>query len=96
MAKRQSLSTFSPAPQPKADGATIVTAIEAESAAPVEPRKGPKYPHVSVYLRPDEIRTLKLLSLESDMKVSDIGAMAIREWLKRNGHSRAGRLANDA
>ena len=65
------------------------------ATAPVEPneqRRGPKYPHVSVYLRPEEIRTLKLLSLEMDMKVSDICGTAVREWLERNGHARTGRI----
>lgn len=96
MAKRQSLTSFSPKPVPEADGANIVASQPASSLAPAEGRKGPKYPHVTVYLRPEEVRTLKLLSIELDMKISDIGALAVREWMERNGHARTGKLKSDA
>lgn len=91
MAKRQSLATFSPQPH-SADGAKVIESQTAPKAEVAEGRKAQKYPHVSVYLRPEEIRTLKLLSIEQDMKTSDICAMAVREWLERNGHARTGKL----
>ena len=96
MAKRQSLASFSPKPQPTADGATIVASTPTTMAKPADNRKGPKYPHVTVYLRPEEVRTLKLLSIETDKKMSDICAEAVREWLERNGHARTGKLMPDA
>lgn len=91
MTKRQSLSSFSPKPQPVADGGKVVSTIAAETEAG-EGRKGAKYPHVTVYLRPDEVKTLKLLSIETGDKMSDICAVAVREWLERNGHARTGKL----
>lgn len=95
-AKRQSLASFSPKPQPVADGATVTASTTTTKPELTEGRKGPKYPHVTVYLRPEEVRTLKLLSIETDTKMSDICAEAVREWLERNGHTRTGKLKSDA
>jgi hypothetical protein len=89
--KRPSLSTF--APHPVADSGKVVEApLRAESAT------GPavKYPKVTVYLDAQEVRTLKLLNIETGEKVSDICARAIREWLERNGHARTGNLTHNA
>jgi len=91
MAKRASLSTFSPqVPQPSLDAANGGRVIESQAEAPPAPKKGNKYPHVSVYLSADEVRTLKLLSLETGERISEICATAVREWMERNGHARSG------
>jgi hypothetical protein len=79
---RKTLSTFAPVPM-KADGAKVM-ATEAVAA----PAKAKKPSPVSVYLTREEVRTLKLIGLEHERKVTDICATAIREWLERNGHAR--------
>lgn len=93
MTKRPSLTSFSPKviPAPvEADGGRIE---EAPAAAPTQGQgHAAKYPKVSVYLTPDEIRTIKLLGVENGQRVSDICAAAIREWLARNGHARGARF----
>ncbi len=48
-----------------------------------------KYPHVSVYLPADMIKTLKLIALDHDVRLNDICATAVKEWLERNGHARS-------
>ena len=87
MAKRASLANFSPAAMPDA-GRVVAPAPEPITAAIT--RKS--YPSVTVYLDAQEIRTLKLLNIETGEKVSDMCARAIREWLQRGGHART----NDA
>lgn len=87
MAKRASLANFSPVAVPDA-GKVIATASEPATATGT--RK--TYPSVTVYLDSQEIRTLKLLNIETGEKVSDMCARAIREWLAREGHARS----NDA
>lgn len=83
MAKqRTSLASFAPATA--ADGARVVASA---TAAPAPASRA--YPKVSVYLTAEEVRTLKLLSIDMGQRVSDIGATAVREWLERNGHSRS-------
>lgn len=88
MSKRPSLANFAPT----ADSAKVVESQPTPAAA------GPavKYPKVSVYLDAQEIRTLKLLNIETGEKVSDICARAIREWLERNGHARSSNLTHNA
>lgn len=81
--KRPSLSNFVPAGTADAGN---VTAIQEALSTPA--KAGEKYPKLSVYLNADEIRTLKLIALDSGQRVSDIAATAIREWLERNGHAR--------
>jgi hypothetical protein len=84
MAKqRTSLASFAPMTG-KPDGAKILA-----SATPGPVSASRAYPKVSVYLTAEEVRTLKLLSIDMGQRVSDIGAMAVREWLERNGHSRS-------
>jgi len=82
MAKRQSLATFSPKVEPAA--ANVV-----KMEAPAAPKPAAKYHKINVYLSADEVRTIKLIGLDSGQRISDIGATAVREWLERNGHSRA-------
>jgi len=92
MAKqRASLASFAPPiRQPMADGAKVVSgAVE-----PAGQSTRAKYPSVTVYLRPEEIRSLKLISIETNEKLSDLCAVAVREWLERNGHARTGALAS--
>lgn len=85
MAKRASLATF--APQAAAADGAVVTKSKTNAPPPsLAPAKA--YPKVSVYLNADEVRMLKLLGVDSNTKVSDICATAIREWLERNGHAR--------
>lgn len=86
---RASLSTFAPV---KADGAKVGfveartdTADQVE-APPAAASK--KYPHISVYLPADVIKTLKLVAIDRNTKVSDICAEAITEWMRQQGHSR--------
>lgn len=83
MAKRQSLSTFSPQtqPEPAVPGGNVVQ-LTPEAPAAV------KYPKVSVYLTAEEVRTLKLIGIDSGKRVSDICAAAVRDWLEKNGHAR--------
>jgi len=85
MAKRASLATFAPQVA-AADGAVVTNTKTKAAPPPVATAKA--YPKVSVYLNADEVRMLKLLGVDSNTKVSDICAMAIREWLERNGHAR--------
>lgn len=92
MTKRPSLTSFSPKPVPAAPAEADGGRIEETPAAAPTPGHGVKYPKVSVYLTPDEIRTIKLLGVENGQRVSDICAAAIREWLARNGHARGARF----
>lgn len=82
MAKRTSLSAFAPQ-APDVDGGTVVTPNMSPVVAPAT-----KYPKLSVYLEADEIRTLKLMSVDSGKRVNDICASIIREWMRNNGHAR--------
>ena len=79
--KRQSLATFSPKAEPAAPN---VVKMEAPALKPPT-----KYHKINVYLTADEVRTIKLIGLDSGQRISDIGATAVREWLERNGHARA-------
>jgi hypothetical protein len=99
MTKRPSLASFPPkavtAAQP--DGGTVEAAATpaaapVQAAAPAAVSHSAKYPKVSVYLTPDEIRTIKLLGVDSGQRVSDICAAAIRDWLETNGHARGKRF----
>lgn len=83
---RTNLASFAPkaAPMPAANGGTVE-----ESAVPAT--HAAKYPKVSVYLSADEVRTLKLLGIETNQRVSDICAAAIRGWLETQGHARSAR-----
>ncbi|MGE6786707.1 ribbon-helix-helix domain-containing protein [Ensifer adhaerens] len=90
MSKRPSLTSF--APHAQADSGKVV----ASQAEPTATGPAVKYPKVTVYLDAQEIRTLKLLSIDSGEKVSDICSRAIREWMERNGHARSGNLTHNA
>jgi hypothetical protein len=94
MTKRASLSSFSPqaSATAPADGGKVVATQPEEATA----GQAAKYPKVTVYLSAEEIRTLKLLNIDTGEKVSDICARAIREWLERNGHARTGKLTHNA
>lgn len=83
---RQSLANFAPqrVQDTKATGATIETSPVVASSD----KTPAKYPKVSVYLSNEEIRTLKLIAIDSGQKVNDICSTAVREWLERNGHAR--------
>jgi hypothetical protein len=83
MSKRPSLASFSPKPI-EANGGKVTATIQ--EAAPVAPAKA--YPKISVYLDAQEVRTLKLIGVDKGQRISDICAVAIREWMERNGHSR--------
>lgn len=83
MAKRTSLSSFAPQAVANA-GATGGTVVQ---ETPTQSHSS-KYPKVSVYLDAQEIRTLKLIGIDTGQRVSDVCAVAIREWLERNGHMR--------
>lgn len=83
---RTSLGSFAPTP---ADGARV----EASSAAPAtsvlaaaKPNKKPS--SVTVYLPRDVVKTLKLIALEDERRLSDICAEGITEWLRARGHLR--------
>lgn len=83
MSKRASLASFAPKPI-IADGARVEAA-----ATPVATAASAKtYPKISVYLEADEVRTLKLIGVDTGQRISDVCAVAIREWLERNGHAR--------
>jgi hypothetical protein len=86
---RASLSTFTPV---KADGARVgLVETKADIADQVEAPSSAaskKYPHVSVYLPADVIKTLKLVAIDRNAKVSDICAEAITEWMRQQGHER--------
>jgi hypothetical protein len=83
MSKRPSLSAFAPQPL-QADGGKVA-AITAPSIAASKPQRPTS---VTVYLTPEEVRALKLIGIEHDMKLTDICATAVREWMERNGHMR--------
>lgn len=86
MAKRASLSTFTPQHAEPADGGKVIAAPIPAAAEAV--KKGAKYPSVTVYLTAEEKRTFQLLAVETGERVSDICARALREWLEKNGHAR--------
>ena len=84
--QRASLAIFSPQ-VPQADDAKIIP----DASTPAAP--SPQRPaSVTVYLAPDEIRTLKLIGIEHRKKLTDLCATAVREWLQRNGHVSAKRF----
>lgn len=83
---RQSLTNF--APQRVQDAKATDATIEVSTSVAAATKTPDKYPKLSVYLTTAEIRTLKLIAIDSDQKVSDICSTAIREWLERNGHAR--------
>lgn len=86
MAKRASLSTFAPT---HADGAHVERSTISPTDVPAQPIAGKKkYPHVTVYLPADVVRTLKLLAIDSETRVSDLCAEAVTEWLRQKGHVR--------
>lgn len=82
MSKRPSLANFAPQKAPPDGGKVLEAALE-----PM-PAKAKKAAIVSVYLTPEEVRTLKLIGIEHNRKLTDICATAVREWLERNGHAR--------
>lgn len=81
MNKRSTLADFAPRPTPVADGAKVM------EAAPADASKAPRS-SLTVYLTPEEVRTLKLICLDHNKKLTDICAEAIRDWLANNGHAR--------
>jgi hypothetical protein len=81
MNKRSTLADFAPKPAPVADGAKVM------EAAPADATKAPRS-SLTVYLTPEEVRTLKLICLDHNKKLTDICAEAIRDWLANNGHAR--------
>jgi hypothetical protein len=83
MSKRQTLASFAPQ-RVQPDGGKVVQA----AAEPPTAATGKRPPSVTVYLTAEEIRTLKLIGIEHDKKMTDICAEAVREWLERNGHAR--------
>ena len=88
MAKaRASLGSFTP--KPVVDGARVEadqaeTVAVAASAKPVST----KPTNVTVYLPKDVVRTLKLIALDTDRRLSDICAEGIMDWLRARGHVR--------
>jgi hypothetical protein len=102
--RRATLATFAPTPivTPPPEDA-VVEAVSAEPEQPSrpalakQPRPAPqesrrKYPHVSVYLPADTIRTLKLIAIEHGTRVNELCAEAINAWLETNGHARGKRF----
>lgn len=83
MSKRASLASFAPKPI-EADGARVEATSPPVAASP----STKTYPKISVYLEADEVRTLKLIGVDTGQRISDVCATAIREWLERNGHAR--------
>lgn len=83
---RASLASFRPEPFP---AAATQPAAPISRPATVEVTGRKKYPHVSVYLPAATVRTLKLIALDHECRVSDLCAEAINEWLERNGHARS-------
>ncbi|MFN7610437.1 MAG: hypothetical protein ACK5QX_05795 [bacterium] len=79
--KRSTLADFAPKPAPAPDGAKIM------QAAPTEASKAARS-SLTVYLTPEEVRTLKLICLDHNKRLTDVCAEAIRDWLKKNGHAR--------
>jgi hypothetical protein len=68
---------------------TPTVAGETEAPKPTQglPVKKPQdYHKVSIYLSEAEVRALKLLAVDTGLKVSEIGAVAIRKWMADNGH----------
>lgn len=81
--KRQTLASFAPQ-RLQPDGGKVLQAATEQSPAAM----GKRPPSITVYLTAEEIRTLKLIGIEHDKKMTDICAEAVREWLERNGHAR--------
>lgn len=79
--KRSTLADFAPKPAMTPDSAKIIQAM------PQEPAKAPRS-SLTVYLTPEEVRTLKLICIDHNKKLTDICAEAIRDWLEKNGHLR--------
>ena len=79
--KRSTLSDFAPKQVTAADGAKIMQATGED--APKAPRSS-----LTVYLTPEEVRTLKLICLDHNKRLTDVCAEAIRDWLAKNGHAR--------
>lgn len=77
---RANLQIFPPK-VPQADDAKIIP----DTSTPAAPQSQ-RPASVTVYLTPDEIRTLKLIGIEHHKKLTDLCATAVREWLQRNGH----------
>jgi hypothetical protein len=92
MTKRASLSAFAPAaPQEAPETGPVLEATPETPPAPTPsrgPQKGRRPVSVTVYLDSKEIRTLKLIGIDHNRRVTDICAEAIREWLQANGHAR--------
>ena len=86
MAKRQSHATFAP---PQGEALAEDRAAPAETATAPSRASAKKYHSLHVYLSAEELRTIKLIALDNGQRASDIGATAIREWLRRNGHARS-------
>lgn len=88
MAKaRASLGTFTP--KPVVDGARV-EASQAETAvvAAMPEPSSTRPTSVTVYLPKDVVRTLKLIALDTDRRLTDICAEGITEWLRTRGHLR--------
>ena len=86
--KRATLSNFAPAVV--AAPAAVVAEEKPAPASPSSSVAKPKRPtSVTVYLSPEEVRTLKLIALDHGEKITDICAAAIRDWLEKNGHARS-------
>lgn len=83
MAKRASLGSYAP---PLADGAHVepVQAAPSAVAPQAEPQKKRVKP-TTVYLPPDVVRTIKLLSIDGEGTFSDICSRAIIEHLRQRG-----------
>ena len=91
MSKRATLSGFAPAPiTAQADAGQVIQdqPAQASAAAALAPAKSKRPSSVTVYLTPEEVRTLKLIGIDHGQKITDICAAAIRDWLERNGHAR--------
>jgi hypothetical protein len=88
MAKRASLQHFAPS---GADAARVekvqMPPVAVYGQASNAEKK--KHHHISVYLPPDVIKTIKLLSIEGEGRISDICARAVLEWLDGRGLLRA-------
>lgn len=79
--QRPTLASFAPQPVEVSPATVAATTVAPALAAR-------KYPKVSVYLTADEVRTLKLIGVDTGKKISDLCAAAVREWLEKNGHAR--------
>jgi hypothetical protein len=82
MAKRASLTTFAPS------GAPATTSNVHKLAPQAEASGAKQYHKLNVYLTEQEVRTIKLIALDTGKRYSDVAAAAIREWLAKNGHAR--------